>query len=1014
MTILDLSETLLEKVSGQLCNQQHFPEATYRLQFHAGFTFRDAHRLAPYLHELGITDCYASPYLKAKPGSQHGYDIQDHRSLNPQIGSEEDYNAWVEALHAHGMGQILDVVPNHMGIGGSENAWWYDVLENGPSSPYAGYFDIDWNSYTPRLLGKVLLPFLGKPYGIVLEAGELTLHYEAGAFAIHYFEHRFPVAPCSYAKILSLRVAELEQRLGKEAPEFVEYQSILTAIGHLPPRGASEAAHIEERGREKEVIKRRLGTLSDSCPAVREFILQNVASFNGQVGDVHSFDLLDELLNEQAYRLSTWHVASDEINYRRFFDVNELAALSMERPEVFAATHELIFRLLREGKVNGLRIDHPDGLYNPKQYLERLQQQFVLQEARKLAESDAAFDSTSWDGLEPALVQALPRQATPDSSLWRPLYVIVEKILAKGEALPEDWPVYGTTGYEFLNALNGLFVEADHAQNFTRIYRLWTKCAPAFRNVVYSKKFLILQVSLSGELHMLAQQLDRLAQAHRWSRDFTLNSLRHALREIIACFPVYRSYISEEGVTKRDQFYVAAAVARARRKNPAISASIFDFVRDVLLLKGMESAGPEELEDLLRFAGKFQQVTSPVMAKGVEDTAFYTYNRLLSLNEVGGDPDQFGATIQEFHGHNRERQQRWPRALSATSTHDTKRSEDVRARLNVLSELPRQWQKSLSRWNLFNKRHRVPDNEQVVPDRNEEYLLYQTLVGAWPLEPYSQEDYDKFVQRIQAYMQKAIHEAKEHTSWINPNPAHDDAVRTFVSRILDARKNRRFIDDVREFVRRISDHGMFNSLSQTLLKIALPGVPDIYQGTELWDFSLVDPDNRRPVDYELRAHYLQELQESAAQAGSELWRLARTLVDSRVDGRIKLYLTYQALRCRRSHPGLFSEGEYFAAETAGAKSEQVFAFARRLKGASAVVAVPRLVTRLMPQSGDLPLGPSAWQDTILRLPAEQDGHVYKNIFTGETLAARLEDGKETLALRDVLANFPVALLLAQE
>jgi (1->4)-alpha-D-glucan 1-alpha-D-glucosylmutase len=1004
-------EALREELSRQLVSRQRLPEATYRLQFHAGFTFRDAYRLVPYLHELGITDCYASPYLKARPGSQHGYDIQDHRVLNPEIGSEEDYNAWVDALHERGMGQILDIVPNHMGIGGSDNAWWSDVLENGPSSPYAGYFDIDWFSYTPKLRGKVLLPFLGKPYGTVLEAGELTLHYEAGAFTIHYFDHRFPVAPGSYPSILNHRLGELEQLLGPDAPEFIEYQSVLTAITHLPPRTESDPTKIQERQREKEVVKRRLAALTESCPKVHDFVSQNVAIFNGQAGDPRSFDLLDELLNDQAYRLSSWHVASDEINYRRFFDVNELAALSTERPEVFAATHELVFRLLREGKINGLRIDHPDGLYDPKQYLERLQHAYILQCAQTLTASQG-----SWSDLEPLLLKAVTEVTTRDSVWWRPLYVVVEKILAKGEALPEDWPIYGTTGYGFLNAMNGLFVEADHAQNLTRTYQHWTKAYRVFHHLVYSKKFLILQVSLSGELHMLAQQLDRLAQAHRWSRDFTLNSLRHALREIVACFPVYRSYISEEGIPKRDPFYIGAAVARAKHRNPALSASIFDFVRDTLLLKGLEALGPEERAEHLRFAGKFQQVTAPVMAKGLEDTAFYTYNRLLALNEVGGDPERFGVSPEELHGQNLERQRHWPRAFSTLSTHDTKRSEDVRARLNVLSELPRPWQKCLSRWNLFNRRHRLKfeEGDHIVPDRNEEYFLYQTLIGAWPLEPCSREDYAKFVARIQAYMQKAIHEAKEHTSWINPDPVHDDAVRKFVSRILDQEGNQRFLDDFREFQARISNFGMFNSLAQTLLKITSPGVPDTYQGTELWDFSLVDPDNRRPVDYELRKRLLRRLKELIAQTGPDLWRLAQELVETRADGRIKLYLTYLALRCRREHPGLFTEGEYVALESAGSKAAHVFAFGRRHHGHVAVVAVPRLITRLMPQPGDLPLGAAAWQDTILRLPDGYGARAYQNIFTSETFTPSSNKGGQVLSMAEVLMNFPAAVLLAQE
>jgi (1->4)-alpha-D-glucan 1-alpha-D-glucosylmutase len=1011
-----LVETLLEQTRQFILRRRRFPEATYRLQFHNHFTFRDAERIVPYLDDLGVTDCYASPYLKARPGSLHGYDIQDHRQLNPEIGTEENYQAFITALQEHRLGQLFDMVPNHMGIVGNENVWWNDVLENGPASPYAGFFDINWFSYKPALHECILLPILGEPYGKVLEARQLSLHFEAGVFSIYYFDHHFPVSPCTYLRILEHRLPELEHRLPADSPALMEYHSIVTAIRHLPPRSVADPAKIAERTREKEVIKRRLATLVQESAPVRDFIAENVVIFNGRPDDPSSLDLLDDLLNRQAYRLAWWHVAADEINYRRFFDINELAALSMERPEVFAATHELILRLLREGKITGLRIDHPDGLYNPKQYLERLQQHYALECAHAVVLNQPEFRNLDWKEIEEPLFQAIrtANRASRDSFFWRPLYVVVEKILSRGEPMPDAWPVYGTTGYEFLNALNGLFVDASHVNALTRIFRWWTKTEVPYRDLVYQKKFLILQASLSGELHMLAHQLDRLAQSHRWSRDFTLNSLRHALREIIASFPVYRSYLSEEGIPRRDPYYLVTAVLRAKRKNPTISAAIFDFVRDLLLQKHADTAGEQERADQLRFAGKFQQVTAPVMAKGLEDTTFYVFNRLISLNEVGGDPEQFGVTVPVLHEFNQDRQRHWPWALSATSTHDTKRSEDVRARIDVLSELPREWQRQLMRWNTLNERHRVllESEEVAAPDRNEEYLLYQTLLGAWPLEPYTGEEYATFITRIQAYMHKAAHEAKVHTSWTNPNAAYDEALRQFIGRILDPKVNPRFMRTFRAFQRRVSHYGLFNALSQVLLKITAPGVPDIYQGMELWDLSLVDPDNRRPVAYDRRRQLLNALKECAANA-SRLPELCKQLTEQKEDGRIKLFITYRALNCRRDHRGLFSQGEYEPLQATGVHETNVFGFVRRHNNQRALVIAPRLFTSLLPTARALPLGPEIWRDTALVLPETERGASFRNVFTGEPLKPQQKVAEARFALSDVLRHFPVALLVAE-
>ncbi|MCE9547507.1 MAG: malto-oligosyltrehalose synthase [Planctomycetia bacterium] len=1011
------ADALLQKTLESISSRRRRPEATYRLQFHAGFTFRDACRIVSYLRDLGITHVYASPYLKARPGSTHGYDITDHHALNPEIGSEEDFAALVSTLKQHGLGQILDTVPNHMGVTGNENTWWNDVLENGPASPFADFFDISWDA-SPRaeLHNRLLLPVLGEPYGEALESGKLRVEYGAGAFTVCHYDARFPIDPSTYDKILGCRGPETAPATTPEDPAWSEYHSILTAIKNLPSRLTTDAAARAERQREKVVIKRRLAALLDDSKEVRALVDANLALFNGTAGNLHSFDLLDNLLDQQVYRLSFWRVASDEINYRRFFDVNELAALSMEREDVFLAAHELSLRLLREGTVDGLRIDHPDGLFDPLGYLCRLQRHFVLACARDIFDADAEFRGLAWEQIEPELQKKLEQDVAAEqgSPGWRPLYVVVEKILGRHESLPDHWPTDGTSGYDFLNMLNGLFVECANSQAFTDIYRQATGLTQTLPQLIYRCKFLILQISLASELYMLSHQLDRLAQKGRGTRDFTLTTLRHALREVIACFPVYRSYIVDGSIRDANRAHVNGAMRLARGRNPEISPSVFNFLQRVLLLEYPETATAKDRAEQQRFVGKFQQVTSPVMAKGVEDTAFYIYNRLLSLNEVGGDPDRFGVTTSDFHHYNLERRAKWPFALSATSTHDTKRSEDVRARLNVLSELPDEWRDAAARWTRLNEPLRERLDDELVPDANEEYLLYQTLIGAWPLEPCPADQRAEFVQRVQAYMVKALHEAKVHSSWINPIQAYDEAVQRFVASILDEEKGGDFLQDFKKLQLRVSHFGLLNSLSQTLLKIAAPGAPDTYQGTEVWDFSLVDPDNRRPVNYELRGTMLKGLQKSIQAAGPDRRKLANELLAKKVDGRIKLYVTSLGLLCRSEYPGLFTEGEYIPLRADGPHAEHVVAFTRRHQGSDAIVVVPRLLTQLVPGDDGVPMGRTAWQETALVLPAELAGNPLVNVFTGARLTPSKGAGSASLAMADVLADFPVTLLIGRE
>ncbi len=1009
------------------------PSATYRLQFNRLFTFADArHRLA-YLEQLGISDVYASPYLRARADSTHGYDIADHNQLNPAVGDAAAYDALVNELHARGMGQILDVVPNHMGIGESTNSWWMDVLENGPSSRFAPYFDIDWHPLKTELENKVLLPILGQQYGRVLENCELVLGYEDGAFFLRYWQTDLPINPRTYVDILRVPLEQLIATLGSEHEQVLEYQSIMTGLEHLPPRTETERAKVVERGREKEILKRRLSALADSTPEVRGALEQTVQHFNGQPGDPRSFDMLDALIERQAYRLSYWRVAAEEINYRRFFDVNDLAAIRMDRTEVFEATHKLVLQLLAEGKISGLRVDHPDGLWDPAGYFRRLQERYVevIDERRKTK------DESTLNGIAN---NALATKSDPSSSVLRPsssrpLYIVAEKILARGEHLPEDWAVHGTSGYDYLNTLNGIFVDSANEKRFSEIYADFIGTRLRFDDLVYATRKQIMQVSMASEVNVLAYQLNRVSEHNRYYRDFTLYSLREALRELIACFPVYRTYIvaTTEQIEERDRIVIETAINRARSRNPTVDPSIYDFLRDILLLRYPNTLDPEAREEQRTFVMKFQQLTGPVMAKGMEDTAFYIYNRLTSLNEVGGEPQRFGTTLAAFHRQNQERLRDWPAAMLATSTHDTKRSEDVRARINVLSELPEQWRKALTRWSRWNRRKKSDVDGKPAPHRNEEYLLYQTLLGVWPFEPTKDErrrtnderseqglpssfgvrPSTEFIERIQAYMVKAIREAKVNTSWLNPNTNYDQAVRAFVAAILEDTPGNRFLADFRSLHATVAHYGAFNALSQTLLKLTSPGVPDIYQGSEIWDFSLVDPDNRRPVDYDLRAWWLGELADPHGSRAD----LARALVDSKADGRIKLYLTHRALRFRRDHADLFRAGSYTPLEATADTGEHIVAFARALAGPSArapsqeaLVVAPRLLAKRLRDADALPLGAAAWGDALLALPNATLGQRYRDIFTDRTHAVIERDGVIGLLLAALLEHFPVALL----
>jgi (1->4)-alpha-D-glucan 1-alpha-D-glucosylmutase len=867
------------------------------------------------------------------------------------------------------MGLLLDIVPNHMSAS-SENPWWTDVLENGPNSPYAPYFDIDWSPATNTVENKVILPLLGRPYRSVLENQEVVLTLDENGFHIRYYEMKLPLQPKSYRKILVHRIVTLEEALGTTHPAFLALVDLINRIQRLPVQTAIDPKGIEESQRAKQAIKHRLWHLYQAHPEVKRFIDENVRIFNGTKGDPHSFDLLDQLLGDQAYQLGFWRVVREKMNYRRFFDINDLISVRVEDARVFEATHGLIFKLIKAGNVTGLRADHIDGLYDPLEYFQRLQASIAPE----------------------AQTQEIPPR----------FYVVVEKILIGDEALPEDWPVHGTTGYEFIKAVNMLFVDSRGIRTLDRVYTRFTGTGGAFQDVVYHRKKQVIEALFMGEVRSLGYHLGLLADQDRRARNITSKERLQVLVEAMACLPVYRTYIRDFEVAPQDRFYIERAVEEAKRRNPSLGAPIFEFLRRVLLLDFPASLSNDAREACLWFVRRWQQFTGPIMAKGLEDTSLYVYNRLISLNEVGGDPAARGLSVEAFHRHNVASGTRWPYTMNATSTHDTKRSEDVRARINVLSELPGEWAKRLRMWSHWNRPQKRQVNGKPVPDPNEEMLLYQTLIGAWPLV---KKEVPAFRKRLKAYMIKAAKEAKVHTSWIDPNADYEQALVAFVDSILKASNRNKFLPDFLRFQKQTAFYGAFNALAQVLLKLASPGVPDFYQGTELWDFSLVDPDNRRPVDFTKRARFLQDLKRREKKS---LLPLIAELLRRWEDGRLKLFVTAKALDFRRTQRELFLEGDYLPIRVLGRRKQHICAFARRKGEKWAVVAAPRLLTRLV-RVGKLPVGERTWGTDRLILPRGAPER-WLNIFTGETLKVSSASGRKVLPLKSVFQHLPVALL----
>jgi (1->4)-alpha-D-glucan 1-alpha-D-glucosylmutase len=977
--------------------------------YHA-FPLSAARDVVPYLARLGVDVCYTSPYFTAAPGSTHGYDVSNHNEISPEVGGVQAHAEFTAAIAAHGMRHIVDFVPNHMGIGTGANAWWNDVLENGPSSPAASFFDIDWDPVQPELQAKLLLPILGDQYGSVLERGELQVAFTGGALVLRYLDHQLPINPRQGARLYAAAAATLAQVLAADSAPLNEFLSILTSLQNLPPYTETDPERQTVRSREKEVARTRLERLVADVPVVRDAIEDAVRRFNGTPGDAASFDALHELLDAQPYRLSHWRTASTEINYRRFFDINTLVGLRVEHKDVFDATHRLLAELIRDRKVHAVRIDHPDGLFDPAQYFVRLQ--------------DLASCALGPGG-------ELPAVQTDGST--PPLYIVAEKILSAGEQLPRGWAVHGTTGYNFLNDLNGIFIDSAVARRARRAYAKLTGHTEPFDNVLYACKRLIMATAMASELNVLSHMLNRIGESSRRSRDFTLESLRDVITEVVACFPVYRTYVDARGWTAEDRAVVARAIARARRRNPAMEASLFDFFREVMLPRtppddltehippggerrsGYPPADEEAVRARLRFAMKLQQYTGPVQAKGLEDTAFYRYNVLLSLNEVGGDPSRFGRSVEEFHESNIRRATDWPFEMLATATHDTKLGEDVRARINVLSEMPIEWGREVSRWMRISKAQRTLVDGEPAPDRVDEYRFYQSLLGVWPPDLYDgvTQAPDDLVSRLSEYMIKAVKEAKVHTSWLTPNEPYEAALRKFVRRALTGAPGSRLLTAFLPFERRIAQLGMVNSLAQVVLKIGSPGVPDFYQGTELWDLSLVDPDNRRPVDFERRSRALDDVDALLALEPPARQRSIGTWLHNWTDGRIKLLVTAAGLRLRRDLQHVFVGGAYTPLATDVTVAGGAVGFARTAENRDGVmVLAPRLFSRLVTADKPLPLGGECWKTSRVILPGVLRERAFRDMVTGAEIRPTIGGDEAWMFLGEVFQTLPVALLRA--
>jgi (1->4)-alpha-D-glucan 1-alpha-D-glucosylmutase len=916
------------------------PRATYRVQFGKTFGFDDAAALAPYLAQLGISHLYASPYLQARSNSKHGYDITDHNSLNSELGGYHAFQRMVRAFRENGLEHILDYVPNHMGVGGADNPLWLDVLEWGENSRYARWFDVEWNAHPEYLNGKLLVPFLAEQYGAELEAGHIELKFDAehGEFNVWlYGTHKLPVSPLTYPEMLSGANGKLQ----KLAEEFAALANRRTELASSANRLKSELAQ-------------RVAT-NDEVRSAVDGVLQG---FRGTAGDLRSWSALDALIQQQYWRPSHFRVAADDINYRRFFNISELAGVRMELPEVFEHTHRLVFELLKEGSLEGLRIDHVDGLLDPKEYLERLR-----------------------------------ARAGPS------LYLVVEKILAHHENLREDWPVEGTTGYEFCGQVTGLLVDGTAEDAFTRFYREFTGEWQAFPEIVRECKIKIMENEMRSELEALSRDAVRVARQDPRTTDFTQNILCRALKETIACFPVYRTYVDGARCDETDERYIHWAITQATKNEQEVDASVFAFLEKLLggKLAGQPGSGFDR-QTVIRCAMKAQQFSGPVMAKGLEDTAFYRYNRFVARNEVGSSPEQFAVPLGSFHKANQVRAEKWPHTLLATSTHDTKRGEDARARLAALSLVPEEWAAKVASWSRILRARRGDVEGTAPPARNDEYLFFQNLIASWPAElcpPLALESTKlaEYKERLQAAMTKSLREARVRSNWISPDTAYESAVTEFIRDALNPEVSGTFLENFLPFEERIVQMGVHNSLVQLVLKSTSPGVPDFYQGSELWDLNLTDPDNRRPVDFAMRRHLLERVREiSATDRASSMVELFRNWHD----GRVKLALIAALLNFRRGHGGLFEGGAYEPLSCRDCAEARICAYLR-IAERDVCLVVASLDARLQSQD---------YRGIKLDLGTQAGVARWRDVITGATLHA--EDGAMDVA--ELFASLPVAVL----
>lgn len=916
------------------------PNSTYRIQFSSEFPFKSAETIVGYLAKLGISELYASPIFKARAGSTHGYDVVDPTQINPELGGQEAFDQLVSKLQSYELGWLQDIVPNHMAYD-SDNRYLMDVLENGTDSDYVQYFDLAWNSPFGSSQEPILAPLLGDFYGSCLENGNIQIQYDQNGLTVNYYGLKIPLRLESYSIFIINDLGKLAKTLGRKHTDFVKLLAVLFMLRSLPSETGGK-----QRLDQAEFVKGMLWELYEGNSEVKAFMDENIRFFNGEAGNPRSVDLLDKLLSEQFFRLSYWKVGAEEINYRRFFTVNELISVKVEELKVFNGTHDFINQLVEQGKFTGLRIDHIDGLYDPKQYLERL------------------------------------KEKNPDT------YIVAEKILQPGEDLPEDWAIQGTSGYDYLNYLNSVFCNVQNEQRFDDIYRLIQDQTRNFGEVALEKKHLILDKNLAGDLDNLAALLKDISLKDRYGNDFTINGLKRAIAEVLTQFSIYRTYTTEAGVSESDRAYIQTAIDTARENAP-FSQKELDFLEKVLLLDYDDSLIQADKDKWLYFVMRVQQYTGPLMAKGVEDTAFYVYNRLISLNEVGGDPDRFGITAEEFHQFNQYRQQHWHTAMNASSTHDTKRGEDLRARINVLSEIPDEWQAQIQKWRDINYQVKTRGKRGLMPSANDEYAFYQTMLGAYPFQ---ESEMNGFIDRVEQCAIKSIREAKVHTAWLRPNQPYEDACSNFVKAVLASDQ---FLAEFLPFQHKIAHYGIFNSLSQTVIKLASPGIPDIYQGAELWDLSLVDPDNRRPVDFKLREAFLDEIQ-----AASDRVSLIQKLLETRQTGQIKQFLVAQALKLRNQYQSTFLEGDYIPLEATGKFREHIIAFARKDAERTIITIAPRFFTRLV-EVEQLPIG-EIWEDTALSLP----GSSWKDAIS------EVEHQGEILLLKDALKHCSVALLVS--